>query len=195
MCRRGLAGPRTLAGDKGQQLRRAGCHCFHGDRRDRERQRRAVGRSLRPESCGVSREVPAGRGPGRHSAVRAIRFSPFRVAALTLLHRVGGFAQGPLQQCLLALPLQEGGLGRLWEALCAEALKVRSYGSCLRRSRAACRRKKSWCKYQWLCAADGLRRVSHCSTTPPAWAALTRRCRPRVAGLLDVPAREIWACG
>ena len=68
--------------------------------------------------------MPAGRGPGRHFAVRAVRFGPVRVAAAPLLHRGGRIKRGPLQQGLLALPLREGGQGRLWEALRAQVLRV-----------------------------------------------------------------------
>ena len=43
-----------------------------------------------------------------------------------------------------------------------------SYGSCWRCSGAACGRKRSWCRYQWPCTVQGLQRVSHCPTRPPA---------------------------
>ena len=69
------------------------------------------------------------------------------------------------------------------------------YGFRRRCSGAARGRKRSLCRYQWPCAADGLRSVSHCSTTPPGCAASTRRCKPRRPRLLDVPAGEIWVCG
>ena len=92
---------------------------FHG------RQRPAVRRPVRPESRGVLGELPADRGPGHHPAVRAVPFGPVCVAASPLLHRGGRVERGPLQQCLSALPLREGGWGRLWEALCAQTLQVR----------------------------------------------------------------------
>ena len=69
------------------------------------------------------------------------------------------------------------------------------YGFCQRCSRAARGRKRSWCRYQWPCAADGLRSASHCSTTSPGCAASTRRCKPRRPRLLDVPAGGMWVCG
>ena len=49
------------------------------------------------------------------------------------------------------------------------------------------------CRYQWPCSKNGLWRVSHCSTTSPAWAASTRRCRPMQANQVDVPAGGMWA--
>ena len=39
------------------------------------------------------------------------------------------------------------------------------YGFCRRWSGAPRGRKRSWCRYQWPSAADGLRSVSHCSAT------------------------------
>ena len=69
------------------------------------------------------------------------------------------------------------------------------YGFCWRCSGAAPGRKRSWCRYQWPSAADGLRSVSHFSTTPPGCAALTRRCNPRRPRRLDVPAGGMWVCG
>ena len=65
---------------------------------------------------------------------------------------------------------------------------------CRRCSGAAPGRKKSWCRNQWPCGVDGLRSASHCPTMPPAWFASTRRCSPRRASWLDVPAGGIWAC-
>ena len=69
------------------------------------------------------------------------------------------------------------------------------YGFCRRCSGAAWGRKRSWCRHQWPCVADGLRSVSHCSTTPPGCAASTRRCKPRRPRRLDVPAGGMWVCG
>ena len=69
------------------------------------------------------------------------------------------------------------------------------YGFCWRCSAAPRGRKRSWCRYQWPCAADGLRSVSHCSTTPPGYAASTRRCKPRRPRRLDMPAGGMWVCG
>ena len=69
------------------------------------------------------------------------------------------------------------------------------YGFCLRCSGAARGRKRSCCRYQWPCAADGLRSVSHCSTSPPGCVASTRRCKPRRPRRSDVPAGGMWVCG
>ena len=90
---------------------------------DRGRQCNAVRRPLRPAWDGVRREVTAGRGPGHHPAVHAIRLGPVRVAASPMLHRGGRFECGSPQQCLLALFLREGWRGRLREARCAQALR------------------------------------------------------------------------
>ena len=69
------------------------------------------------------------------------------------------------------------------------------YGFCRWCPRAARGRKRSWCRYQLPCAADWLRSVSHCSTTPPRCAASTRRCKPRWPRRLDVPPGGMWVCG
>ena len=68
------------------------------------------------------------------------------------------------------------------------------YGFCRRCSGAAPGRKRSWCRYQWRCAVDELRSVSHYSTTPPGGAAPTRRCKPRRPRQLDVHAGGMWVC-
>ena len=120
VCRGGLAGPRTLAGNLGQQARRPCRHGPHGNSRHRGSKRRAV-RPVRPQSRGVLGKVPVGRGPGRDPAVRAVRFGPVRIAVPALLHRGYRVERGPLQQCLLALPLRKGRRGRLWEGLRAKA--------------------------------------------------------------------------
>ena len=69
------------------------------------------------------------------------------------------------------------------------------YGFCRRCSGAARGWKRSWFRYQWPYAVDGLRSVSHCSTSPPGCAASTRRCNPRRPRRLDVPAGGMWVCG
>ena len=97
----------------------------HGDGRHRGRQCCAVCWPVLPESRGFAGEVPAGHGPGHHPAVRAVRLGPVRVAASPLLHRGGRAEWGSLQQWFLALPLREGGRGRLRGALCTQALRVR----------------------------------------------------------------------
>ena len=68
------------------------------------------------------------------------------------------------------------------------------YGFCRRCSGATRGRRRSCCSYQLPCAADRLRSVSHCSTTPPGCKALTRRCKPRRPRRLDVPAGGMWVC-
>ena len=93
--------------------------------RHRGRQHPAVRRFTRPESRGVPGEVPTGGGPGHQSAVRAVRLGTVCVATPPLLHCGGRVERQPLQQCLLALSLREGGPERLWEGLCAQALRVR----------------------------------------------------------------------
>ena len=116
---------RIPAGDVGQQARRPRRHGSHSDGRPRECQCRAVRRPVLLKSRGVLGELLAGRGLVHRPTVRAVQFGPVRVAASPLLHRSGRVERGSLQQCLLALPWQEGGGGRLREALCAEALRVR----------------------------------------------------------------------
>ena len=125
MCCGRLAGMRVAAGDVGQQLRRPRRHGTHGDGSDRGRQRRAVHWSVLPEPGGISGEVPAGRRPGHHSAVRDVRFGTIRAVASTLLYRGGGVERGALLQRLRTLPWREGGRDWLREALCASALRVR----------------------------------------------------------------------
>ena len=125
VCRGGLAGPRTLAGDTGQYVHRPGCHRSHGDSRNDGCQHRAVRRIVRPESCGAPGKVPAGSAPGPHSAVSAVQFGPVLVAAPPVLHGGGRFERGFLQQCTLAPSLQECNLGRLLEPLRAQVLRMR----------------------------------------------------------------------
>ena len=120
-----LAGPRVSAGDVGQQLRWPRRHGSHGDGRNRGRQRRAVRWPVLPEPRGIPGEVPAGRHPGHRSAVRAVRFGPVRAVACPLLYRGGRVERGAPLQHLRALSRREGGRGRLQEALCAQALRVR----------------------------------------------------------------------
>ena len=69
--------------------------------------------------------MPAGRRPGHHPAVRAVRLGPVCVAASPLLHRGGRVERGALLQCLQALPWWEGWRGWLREALRAQVLRVR----------------------------------------------------------------------
>ena len=102
-----------------------------------------------------------------------------------LLYPGGCVERGALLQRLRALPQRcaPRHSGCVW------------YGFCRRCSGAARGRKRSWCRYQWPCAADGLQSVSHCSTTPPGCAASTRRGKPRKPWRLDVPAGGMWVCG
>ena len=194
VCRGELAGPRTLAGNAGQPGPRPGRHRLHGDGRHCGRERRVVRLFVRPEFRGVPAEVPAGRVPGCHSTVRAVRFGLVRVAAPPLLHRGGRVKRRRCSSASWPCACRRAGNGGCGKLCAPRHSGCASYGFCWRCWEAACGRKRSWCKYQWPCAVDGLRKVSHCSTRPPAWATWTRRCRPRWECRLDVPVGRIRAC-
>ena len=68
------------------------------------------------------------------------------------------------------------------------------YGFCRQCFGTVPPRKRSWCRYQWPCAVDGLLSVYHCFTTPLGCGASTRRCNPRRPRRFDVPAGGMWGC-
>ena len=196
MCALQPAGGAVCLGrDVGQQSRWPRRHGSHGDGGDRGRQRHAIRWSVLPEPRGIPAEMPAGRHPGHRSAVRAVRLGPVRSTAPPLLHRGDRVERGPC--CSASGPCP---CGRAGGAGCGKLCAPRRsgcvwYGFCRRCSGAVRGRKRSWCRYQWPCAVDGLWSVSHCSATPPGCAASTRRCNPRRPRRFDVPPGRMWLCG
>ena len=91
-------------------------------------------------------QVPASRGPAHNSAVTAVWFGPICGAVPPLLLCGGGFQWASLQQRLLAPPRAEGGWGRLWEALRAQALRVRGILVLLAVLGGRLGGKRSWCR-------------------------------------------------
>ena len=156
---------------------------------------RSVGPVL-PESRGISGEVPAGlpsRPPLRSSCSQVRHRSHRRLptAVPWWRCRAGGPAVAPPG------PAPAGGRAGLAVGSFARPGAPGACGTGPVGGVPGLPRgwKRSWCRYQWPSAADGLRSVSHCSTTPPGCAASTRRCNPRRPRRLDVPAGGMCACG
>ena len=118
-----------------------------------------------------------------------------RVVASPLLYRGGGVEQGALLQRLRALPRQEGGRGRLREALRSQALLVRVV-----RVLSAVLRGRPGKEEELLQVPVALRAWTVCgvlTTDPPrlpGCAASSRRCNSRRPRRFDVPAGRMWVC-
>ena len=189
------AGLRVAAGDVGQQLRRPRRHGTHGDGRDCGRQRRAVRWSVLPEPRGISGEVPAGCEPGCHPQFVTSGSAPSAPLCPLCCTVVAVSSGGPCCSASGPCPGKRAGGTGCGKSCASRRSGCVWYGFCRRCPGAAGGRRRSWCRSQWPSAPDGLRSVSHYSTTPPGCAASTRRCNPRRPRRLDVPAGGMWVCG